>query len=63
MSKLLMLNMNIFLKLCLSGIHNAMAIGKDLISLTSQWSDFYTALIEHNWLQKKYLPVVRKYGS
>lgn len=52
MSKLLMLNTNIFLKLGLSGIHNAMAIGKDLISLTSWWSDFYTALIEHNWLQK-----------
>lgn len=51
MSKLLMLNMNIFLKLSLSGIHNDMAIRKDLISLTS-WSDFYTALIEHNWLQK-----------
>lgn len=51
-NELLMLNMNIFLKLCLLGIHNTMAIGKDLISLTSWWSNFYTARIEHNWLQK-----------
>lgn len=51
MSKLLMLNMNISLKSCLSGIHNATALGKDLISLSS-WPDFYTALIEHNRLQK-----------
>lgn len=33
MTKLLMFNMNISLKLCLSGIHNAMAIRKDLILL------------------------------
>lgn len=52
MSKFLLLNMNIFLKLCLSGIHNAMAIGKDVISLTTSWLHFYIALIEHNWLQK-----------
>lgn len=52
MTKLLMFNMNISLKLCLSGIHNAMAIRKDLILLIWWWPDFYTALIEHNWLQK-----------
>lgn len=47
MSKLLVINWHLFLKLYLPRIHSAMATGKDLILLHHDELSFYTALIEY----------------
>jgi len=52
MSKLLTFNLHVFLKLYLSRLCNAMAIGKGLILLYHYDLNFYTALIKYISLHK-----------